>query len=113
VSDLPKLGKVSLLEELFWAQLRGKNAPMPEREALFCPGRKWRFDFSWPEFMVAVEVEGGVYGGRHTRPEGFKRDLAKYNEGTKLGWRIYRFSGDQITNGQALDFILYVLGVKP
>jgi very-short-patch-repair endonuclease len=80
---------------------------------MFCPGRKWRFDFSWPEFMVAVEVEGGVYGGRHTRPEGFTRDTEKYNVATKMGWRVYRFPGAQITNGQALDFVLDVLGVKP
>ena len=105
--------KVSLLEELLNAQLLGKNAPTFEREFVFCPGRRWRFDFCFPEFMVAVEVEGGVYGGRHTRPEGFEHDIEKYNAATKMGYRVYRFSGRMVSNGEALDFILDVLGVVP
>ena len=75
MSDLPKLGKVSLLEELFWAQLRGKNAPMPERQYKCVSGRGFLFDFAWPEFMVAVEVQGGQWvNGRHNRPEGYEID---------------------------------------
>ena len=53
--------------------------------------RKWRFDFAWPEIMVALEVEGGVYvRGRHTSPSGFIKDLDKYNAATVQGWRVLR-----------------------
>ena len=108
------LGKVSLLEELLNAQLMGKNAPTFEREFIFCNGRRFRFDFAWPEFMVAVEVEGGIWtSSRHTTPQGFEKDIEKYNIATKMGWRVYRFSGSMVSNGQALDFILDVLGVVP
>ena len=105
------IGKVSLLEELLAVHLSGANCPTPEREYLFCPGRRWRFDFCWPEFMVAVEVEGGVYGGRHTRPEGFAKDIEKYNTATFMGYRVYRFTGQMVTNGEARDMILKVLGL--
>jgi hypothetical protein len=43
--------------------------------------------------MIAVELEGGVHSrGRHTRGQGYKDDLVKYNEMTRLGWSLYRFA---------------------
>jgi len=109
---LPKLGEKSLLEELFAQHMRDKNCPIPEREFQFCPGRRWAFDFAWPDFMVAVEIEGGVWsGGRHVRPEGFEKDIEKYNAATKLGWRTYRFSGTMVSNGSARDYTMGVLGL--
>lgn len=109
---LPKLGEKSLLEELFARHMRDKNCPTPEREFQFCPGRRWAFDFAWPDFMVAVEIEGGVWsGGRHVRPEGFEKDIEKYNAATKLGWRTYRFSGTMVSNGSARDYTMGVLGL--
>jgi very-short-patch-repair endonuclease len=108
------IGKVSLIEELFAAHVRSKNLPVPVREFVFHPGRRWRFDFAWPEFMVAVEIEGGQWTqGRHQRPQGFSSDCEKYNAATKDGWRVYRFPGDQVTNGQAIDFIMGVMGLLP
>lgn len=60
-------------------------------EFRFAPPRRWRFDWAWPEFKVALEVEGGAWtGGRHTRGKGFLNDMEKYNEAVCLGWRIIR-----------------------
>lgn len=83
-------------------------------EHRFHPVRKWRFDLAWPERMVALEVEGGVFtGGRHTTPQGFTNDCTKYNTATLLGWRVLRVTGEQVKSGQALTWIEELLhGVK-
>ncbi|MEN3051332.1 MAG: DUF559 domain-containing protein [Candidatus Methanosuratincola petrocarbonis] len=70
---------------------------IPEYKFALDKGRLFRFDFAWPEKKVAVELEGGTWiGGRHVRPEGFERDLEKYNLATALGWRVFRFSSDML-----------------
>lgn len=56
--------------------------------------------------MLAVEVEGGVYsGGRHTRGAGFTKDCEKYNEAILFGWRVLRFTGEQVNDGTAIRMI--------
>lgn len=78
--------------------------PDPEKEYRFHHDRKWRFDRAWPRSMVAVEVEGGKWTrGRHQRPQGFEDDIIKYNEAARLGWRVFRFTGDMIEDGRALE----------
>ena len=74
-------------------------------EATFHPTRKWRFDFVLPN-KIAVEVEGGVYTkGRHTTGAGFTKDCEKYNEAVILGWRVLRFTTQQVTKGIAIETI--------
>ena len=59
-------------------------------------GRKHRFDFAFPQFKVAVEIEGNAWnvkgGGKHMQD----RDLEKYNLAAILGWRIIRFSPNML-----------------
>ena len=59
-----------------------------EREYRFHPTRKWRFDFAFPSQKLAIEIEGF---GRHQTVSGYMADLEKYNEATRLGWRLLRF----------------------
>jgi len=71
--------------------------PTPERDKTFHPGRRWRFDFSWPSQRVAVEVEGGTWvHGRHTRGAGYARDCEKYNQAQLYGWIVLRFPTDAL-----------------
>lgn len=94
----------SSLEELFALQVRasGLSAGM-EREHRFHPTRRWRFDFSWPEKRVAVEIEGGHWtGGRHVRGAGFEADCEKYLEAIVMGWRVLRVTGSLVKSGRAL-----------
>ncbi len=66
-------------------------------------GRNWRFDFAWPSLKLAAEVEGGTHsGGRHTRGSGFEKDAEKYNRAAELGWTVLRYTGNQVTSGEAL-----------
>jgi hypothetical protein len=68
-----------------------QGLPAPEAEHRFAAPRRWRFDFAWPAYRVALEVEGGVWtGGRHTSGAGFVRDMEKYNAAGGLGWIVLR-----------------------
>ena len=75
-----------------WRQL-APGLPEPQHDMEFYPGRKWRFDFVWPDCKIAVEVEGAVFaGGRHSRGAGYEKDCEKYNAALDLGYVVYRYS---------------------
>jgi very-short-patch-repair endonuclease len=96
----------SAIEEQLDFQIRAYRLPRPEREYKFHPVRRWKFDFAFPRHMVAVECEGGVWiQGRHNRGAGFIGDLEKYNEATRLGWDVYRFTGQDVSRGKAVKWL--------
>lgn len=104
--------KPSSLERKFlqlWDCLALSDAPELEREYSFIlkadeaarrrfvsangRPRMWRFDFAWPAYRVAVELEGGVFvGGGHNRGVIYTSNCRKYNAATILGWRVLRFT---------------------
>ena len=93
-----------------YLQIQDAGMPEPEREYRFHDLRRWRFDFAWPEFKIAAEVEGGVWTkGRHTRGKGFIGDCRKYNEATLLGWDVFRFPPCMLDNGEAIGLLREVL----
>ena len=100
---------MSDLEDELLRQMRDRGLPEPVREYRFAwesLKRKWRFDFSYPEKLVAIEVEGGAYsGGRHTRGAGFEGDLEKYANATAMGWRVLRVGSNLIKSGDAVEII--------
>ena len=82
----------------------------PQTEYRFHPTRKWRFDYAWPLKKIAVEIEGAVWTqGRHTRGSGFVKDMEKYNHAALLGWRIFRFTPQELKKGIAQSFMIDVL----
>ncbi len=93
-------------EETIALHIRADKLPAPEREYRFHPVRKWRFDFCWPEHMLAVEFEGGIWtGGAHTRGKHFGSDMDKYNEAALMGYRVLRFDIDRVKDGRAIALI--------
>jgi very-short-patch-repair endonuclease len=78
----------SAAEEVFAAVMRTKCGEAAEREYRFHPTRKWRFDFAWPAYKVAVEIDGR---GRHQTVDGVRKDCEKHNEAVILGWAVLRF----------------------
>lgn len=101
--------KLSVGEETFALHCQAHRLE-PVRELQFCE-RKWRFDFSWPDRKVAVEVEGGTNFGRsrHSKGKGFEQDAAKYNRAAREGWVVLRFSTRMVTSGEAINEVLEVL----
>ncbi len=85
------------------------------REYPFHDARKWRFDFAVPSHMLALEIEGGIWGfdnghgkkimGGHSRGAGYQDDLYKYNEAAILGWTVLRFSVDDVMTARSKTII--------
>ena len=92
--------KKSDLEETFlfnFIMFGGGRYPDPLREQKFHDTRKWRFDFCWPDQMIAVEIQGGQWiKGGHTSGKGLQRDCEKYNEAQFKGWKVFLFSTSMI-----------------
>jgi very-short-patch-repair endonuclease len=111
VADLKKeeaKAKREILEKIFKQHLMAvglKSKFLCEYE--FHDERMWRFDFAWPDKMLAIEVEGGTkYGNsRHSYGKGFDDDALKYNTASAMGWTLFRFSAHMITSGKAILFI--------
>jgi very-short-patch-repair endonuclease len=82
----------------------------PESEYRFALPRKWRFDFAFHDQRLAVEIEGGTWiNGRHNRGSSIEADMEKYNEAAALGWKVLRFTTDQVKTGTAIDTVMRAL----
>lgn len=98
---------------LMWDQLEELNTIGMFKEYKFHDKRRWKFDFAILNNSgkdLAIEIEGGAFTqGRHTRGAGFVKDMEKYNHATLLGWRVLRFTPQQVLDGSAIAFIRRVL----
>lgn len=89
--------KPSSLELKAITRIRTAKLPEPESEFAFAYPRRWRFDFAYPDFKIGIELEGGLWiQGRHTSPQGFIKDMDKYNAAALLGWRVLRYSHENL-----------------
>lgn len=86
----------------------------PNREYMFHPSRKWRFDFAFIDAAggtkVAVEIEGR---GRHQSFGGFEADCQKYNAAAELSWTVLRYTPSMVASGEAIDQVLRLLKAVP
>lgn len=100
-------------------QIQLSKLPPPARQLKFCPPRRFTADFAWPQFLLVVEVQGGIWrtgGGAHSHPSNILRDVEKAQVALLAGWRIFPVTTDEVKNGQALELIelaLQKLGWKP
>lgn len=101
----------SELELELLSQIRLCDLPEPEREYRAIDGRKFRWDFAWPEHKLLVEVQGDIWAGRrgeqsgHTSGVGLSRDFEKNNMAVLAGWKVLYFTGNTIRNGEAVGKI--------
>jgi very-short-patch-repair endonuclease len=68
------------------------DLPKPTREYRFHDTRKWRLDFAWPDYKLAVEIDGGVHGIREKRG----RDAEKSRALNDAEWRVQRYTSEDI-----------------
>lgn len=110
-------------EELFASQCRSYGLPAFEQQLVFAKamGRRWRFDFAWRDYWLAVELEGLVprrvgreivAGGRHGSIAGIKGDMEKYNTAALLGWTVLRFEQNDVKPRRAIEFTMRVLAAR-
>ncbi len=102
--------ELELAFETFWIQCGGDIDRLQD-EFKFHPKRKWRFDYAHPTTFTAIELEGGTWGkgeecgycGQreqlgHSTGKGYAKDCEKYNAAALLGWAVFRFTIDMLTN---------------
>ena len=54
------------------------------------PGRRFRFDYAWPEFLQLVEIQGFGYG--HQSVVALVKDCEKARLATLEGWTVMSFT---------------------
>lgn len=101
---------MSDLEETLLWQIKALKLPPPERETKVIPGRRFRFDFYWPDprpgLSLAVEVEGGTWvNGGHNRGGQIESDCEKSALAAMQGIRFMRVTADQVKSGAAVQWI--------
>lgn len=94
----------------FFFELGRAGLPVPEFEVRFHPSRGWRFDYAWPDRMLALEVDGGIYSaGKHGRGDGIEKDQEKTNHAAALGWRVMRTTPRKLTKPTTISLIRLAL----
>ena len=98
---------MSDLENILAQQIKWAKLPAPHREySHVIPKRKYRFDFAWPEFKFAVEVQGGTWiKAAHSTGGGIERDCEKIILAQLEGWKVFPVTRGQIEDGNALGWI--------
>lgn len=115
-------------EELFGRQCEQFQLPPSVAQLSFAKGkifddktgrtRMWRFDRAFPQYMLAVEIEGlvmkrvgklVVVGGRHGSMKGIIGDMDKYNAALFLGWKVLRFPQKYVKSKRAIRETIRVL----
>lgn len=97
---------VDEVKEIMMEDLPKLNCGIVVREFRFAPERKYAADYALPQIQVLIEIEGGVFtAGRHTRATGYVQDLEKYNLAQSMGYRVYRFTPEQVKKGLAMQFL--------
>ena len=86
-----KQSRGSQLEQDFLALLSAHELPEPAREVRCIPGRQFRVDFLYERAGLAIEINGGIWGGKsaHNSGTGLERDAEKCRLLSLHGYRLY------------------------
>ena len=107
--------KQNTTSNIFTTFIRQNLGAVCMTEFRFHPVRRWRADYCINPVTdkIIVEVEGGAWTrGRHTRGAGFIADMDKYNEATRLGYRVIRVTPDDLLSAKTLDLIKDLINAK-
>lgn len=122
--EIPAPPKKQGPEDLLDFQFRSRGLPPFVRQLRFAAkamGKQWRFDFAFPEYHLAVEIQGVVVrriGGKmvtmggHADVQGMRNDHAKHNAAILLGWSVLQFMPADIKPQRAVSTTIEVLTVR-
>jgi very-short-patch-repair endonuclease len=82
----------SLLETLYFQLLRENGIATPTKQVVVPD--IGRIDFAYADLMVSIELDGGRF---HSSRESQERDREKSNNLVAAGWRVLRFTWDDVT----------------
>lgn len=96
----------------------GLAVPLPEYKFAADRGRKFAFDWAWPQSLLALEVDGGLFGrgkkchacgrrrvGAHSSIRQLLLDRDKTNLAACMGWRVLRVQPKDVRSGKVLELI--------
>lgn len=72
-------------------------------------------DWAWPEYLIAVEYQGGLYmksQSGHRSIKGLRRDYEKVTEAQLLGWIVILIEPKTVRSGQALEWLENALALR-
>jgi hypothetical protein len=107
-----RLTEAQILLERHLGELGLRNVEVEHRFA--APMRQWASDYFLPHTHslplapsgVLIEIEGGAWSqGRHTRGEGYSEDCLKYSTASAMGFKVFRFTTQQVLTGEAKSFL--------
>lgn len=110
-----KLSRKEELELKVSRQLSMANIPPWETQLRFKPPRLWRFDFAWPEHMVALEVNGGTFmsgKNKHTNGARLHGEYEKLNAAQTLGWVVLQCDAKHVSKGEVVTFVFDALAAR-
>jgi very-short-patch-repair endonuclease len=101
-----------LEEYLYKLVATARDLPNPIRQHQMWDGTRWRrFDLAWPDYRLAVEVDGWeTHGGRDAFQDDRTRDACM----AAMGWQTLRFTWHDVVDRPAwvLGIIRATLGQK-
>lgn len=104
--------KARMAREAFFAALDRAGIRRPVHEFAFLDGRRFRFDYAWPESFVALEVDGGLFSdGGHVRGAHIRTTHEKMNRAAGLGWRVLYTTPEGLCTKDVREFIRAALEV--
>jgi very-short-patch-repair endonuclease len=109
-------------------QIEDAKLPHPVTEYFFAKRiwRQWRFDYCWPDYRIALEIEGLAFGrivetkdgdkvrtagGRHATGAGMQADCEKYSWAAILGWLVIRATTQMVRRGEAIELLKQAFAV--
>lgn len=92
--------------KMFDAACDARGLPRPIHEYEFHRGRKWRFDFCWPDWDIALEVQGGLFvQGRHNQGAAMLQEHEKLNAAALDGWFVLYTTPKDVESGKVFELL--------
>ena len=105
-------GDKSAKIELFKAGCKAWGIPEPVPELHFDSEFNWAFDFAWRTQMIALEIDGGIFGrgkacpacgrrpvGAHSSIQVMLSDRQKFNAAALAGWTVLHVLPEDVETG--------------